>query len=176
MFAPAGDDLEYQTRHGDNYLHLAFIMEVDRDVMREANNLWRLQTLPAGQVLRIPLKWQGKYNDYQVQPGDTLKTFADRHTSTPWRIIRDNGLFWDEQLTPGTSLKVRPVPPKSTKVRPVPPKSTYVTHRVSSGDTLGALASRYRTSIRAIQAANNLGRGTLIRVGQRLRIPTRAVD
>jgi LysM repeat protein len=165
LFAPAGDDLEYQTRHGDNYLHLAFIMEVDRDVMREANNLWRIQTLPAGQVLRIPLKWKGKYNEYRVQPGDNLKTFAARHQSTPWRIIRDNGLFWDEQLTPGTSLKVRPVP--STP--------TYVTHRVSSGDTLAALASRYRTSIRAVQAANNMGRRTLIRVGQRLRIPTRAV-
>ncbi len=140
-------------------------MEVDRDVMREANNLWRIQTLPAGQVLRIPLKWKGKYNEYRVQPGDNLKTFAARHQSTPWRIIRDNGLFWDEQLTPGTSLKVRPVP--STP--------TYVTHRVSSGDTLAALASRYRTSIRAVQAANNMGRRTLIRVGQRLRIPTRAV-
>ena len=165
LFAPAGNDLEYQTRHGDNYLHLAFIMEVDRDVMREANNLWRIQTLPAGQVLRIPLKWKGKYNEYRVQPGDNLKTFAARHQSTPWRIIRDNGLFWDEQLTPGTSLKVRPVP--STPI--------YVTHRVSSGDTLGALASRYRTSIRAVQAANNMGRRTLIRVGQRLRIPTRSV-
>ena len=147
LLAPAGDDLEYRTRHGDNYLHLAFIMDVERDALREANDLWRLQTLPANQVLRIPLEWKGKYNDHRVRPGDDLKTFADRHKSAPWRIIRDNGLFWDEELIPGMVLKVRPVPPQPT----------YIMHRVSSGDTLGALAARYDTSVRAIQAANNMG-------------------
>ena len=60
------------------------------------------------------------------------------------------------------------------KVRPEAPKPTYITHRVASGDTLGALASRYGTTVRSIQAANNLGRNTMIRVGQQLRIPTRS--
>ena len=164
LFTPAGNDLAYRTRHGDNYLHLAFIFDVDRDTMRDANDLWRLQTLPADQVLRIPLEWKGKYNEHRVQPGETLKTVAEKHKSDPWRIVRDNNLFWDDQITPGMMLRVRPVPPKPT----------YITHRVSRGDTLGALATRYSTSIRAIQVANNMGRGTLIRIGQRLRIPTRA--
>ena len=79
------------------------------------------------------------------------------------RFVRDNGLFWDDHLTPGMALKVRPVPPKPT----------YITHRVARGETLGSLARRYGTSVRAIQAANTMGRGTLIRVGQSLRIPTR---
>ena len=163
LLVPLGDDLEYRTRHGDNYLHLAFILDVDRDEFRDANDLWRLQTLPAGQVLRIPLSWKGKYNEHRVQAGDDLAAVARKHKSTAWRIIRDNGLFWDERLAPGTLLKVRPVPPRPT----------YITHRVASGETLGALARRYSTSIRAIQTANSMGRGTLIRVGQRLRIPTR---
>ena len=164
LLTSMGNDLAYRTRHGDNYLHLAFIFDVDRDAMRDANGLWRLQTLPANQVLRIPLEWNAKYNEHRVQAGDTLKTVAETHKSNPWRIVRDNNLFWDEHLTPGMTLRVRPVPPKPT----------YLTHRVSSGDTLGALATRYRTSIRAIQVANNMGRRTMIRIGQRLRIPTRA--
>ena len=164
LLTPMGNDLAYRTRHGDNYLHLAFIFDVDRDAMRDANGLWRLQTLPANQLLRIPLEWKAKYNEHRVQAGDTLKTVAEKHKSNPWRIVRDNNLFWDEQLTPGMMLRVRPVPPKPT----------YLTHRVSSGDTLGALATRYRTSVRAIQVANNMGRRTMIRIGQRLRIPTRA--
>ena len=164
LLTPMGNDLAYRTRHGDNYLHLAFIFDVDRDAMRDANGLWRLQTLPANQVLRIPLEWKAKYNEHRVQAGDTLKTVAEKHKSNPWRIVRDNNLFWDEQLTPGMMLRVRPVPPKPT----------YLTHSVSSGDTLGALATRYRTSVRAIQVANNMGRRTMIRIGQRLRIPTRA--
>jgi len=42
-----------------------------------------------------------------------------------------------------------------------------LTHVVRRGDTLGALARRYRTNVREIQRLNNL-RGTNIRVGQRL--------
>jgi len=164
LFSPAGDDVEYTTRHGDNYFNLAFILDVPLETLRDANGLWRLQTLPAGQVLRIPLAWEGKYNEHEVGPGDTLHTVAEARKSLPWRIIRDNRLLWDEQLAPGMLLKVRPEAPQPT----------YVTHRVSSGDTLGGLADRYGTSIRAIQSANSLGRSTLIRVGQRLRIPSRS--
>ena len=54
-----------------------------------------------------------------------------------------------------------------------PPKRLYVYHRVRRGDTLSGLARRYRTSIRAIATANNVGRRGLIRVGQRLKIPVR---
>jgi len=166
LFTTRGDDLEYRTRRGDNYLHLAFILEVDRDEFRDMNDLWRLQTLPVGQMLRIPVSWTGKYNEHKVQPGEDLRSVAMSHQSTPWRIIRDNNLFWDEQLKPDTVLKVRPAPPKRT----------YVTHRVARGDTLGALARRYGISIRAIQTANNMGRRTVIQIGQNLRIPTRTDD
>ena len=62
-------------------------------------------------------------------------------------------MFWDETLRPGTVLKVRPSPPNPT----------YATHKVSRGDTLLGLASKYGTSVRAIQAANNMGRKTKIR-------------
>ena len=163
LLTSVGNDLEYRTRHGDNYLHLAFVLGIELDTLRDANNLWRLQTLPANQILRIPLKWNGKYNEHPVQPGENLKIVAEKHKSDPWRIIRDNNLFWNEDITSGMTLRVRPVPPKPT----------YLTHRVTRGDTLGQIATRYRTSVRAIQAANTMGRNTLIRIGQRLRIPTR---
>ncbi len=54
-----------------------------------------------------------------------------------------------------------------------PPKRQYAYHRVRRGETLSHLATRYRTSVRAIAAANNIRRQSYIRVGQRLRIPTR---
>ena len=164
LFSAIGDDVEYTTRHGDNYFNLAFTLGVDLNALRDANSLWRLQTLPAGQVLRMPLAWTEKYNEHRVEPGETLKTIADARKSQPWRIIRDNALFWDESIRPGMVLKVRPEAPKPT----------YITHRVASGDTLGALASHYGTSVSSIQAANNLGRNTTIRIGQQLRIPARS--
>ena len=54
-----------------------------------------------------------------------------------------------------------------------PPKRLYAYHRVRPGETLSHLADRYRTSIRAIAAANHISRRGFIRVGQRLKIPLR---
>ena len=163
LFVVDGDHLLYRARHGDNYLRLAFVLDVDLETLREQNGLWRLQTLPAGQVLRIPLKRTGKFNEYRVRGGDDLRKIAEEMSSTPWRIVRDNGL-WEDQVTSGTILKVRPEAPK-------PPRVAY---RVTRGDTLGRIAARHGTSVRAIQAANGLGRNTVIRIGQRLQIPSTA--
>ena len=163
LLEPYGTDhVVYQARIGDNYLHLAFALEVDLDDMRDLNGLWRLQTLPAGQRLQLPVDWEGEHTVYTVRSGDTLKSIADRLESSPWRIVRDNHLFDSEQVTPGMVLRVRPEQPRPT----------FVTHSVVSGDTLGALARRYGTTVRAIQQANTMGGRTLIRIGERLQIPT----
>lgn len=55
----------------------------------------------------------------------------------------------------------------------VAPKRLYAYHRVRPGETLSHLAGRYRTTVRAIAAANNIRRKSYIRVGQRLKVPLR---
>jgi membrane-bound lytic murein transglycosylase D len=57
-----------------------------------------------------------------------------------------------------------------------PPERQYAYHRVGRGETLSHLAERYRTSVRAIASTNNITRQSFIRVGQRLRIPTRGTQ
>ncbi|MEJ2535248.1 MAG: LysM peptidoglycan-binding domain-containing protein, partial [Gammaproteobacteria bacterium] len=59
-----------------------------------------------------------------------------------------------------------------------PPPGTWIAanrdgtrHVVSSGETLGSIASRYRVSLNRLREANNLN-GDLIRVGVELVIPT----
>jgi membrane-bound lytic murein transglycosylase D len=54
-----------------------------------------------------------------------------------------------------------------------PPKTNYVVHRVRRGETLSTIAIRYRTSIQRIMESNNLRRGKPLRIGQKLKIPTR---
>lgn len=53
-----------------------------------------------------------------------------------------------------------------------PPSPAYVVHRVVSGETLSTIANRYRTSVRAIMAMNNLSSGHFVRAGWKLKIPT----
>jgi LysM repeat protein len=83
------------------------------------------------------------------------------------------------------SLLVAPAPPvpltpslsqigsSSPAVTYAPPRPTYLYHKVKPGETLGQIAQKYRVSVRSIQQANGL-RGSFIRAGQTLRIPTRA--
>jgi|GEM_PF-1576932 len=63
--------------------------------------------------------------------------------------------------------------PHLLELNKIKPPVYYQMHRVRSGQTLGHLARRYGTSIRAIQQANNLS-GTLIRAGRTYRIPIRS--
>jgi len=55
-----------------------------------------------------------------------------------------------------------------------PPVPAYVIHRVRRGESLSVIAQRYRTSIRAIMAANNLKSKHYVKAGWRLKIPTKA--
>lgn len=54
-----------------------------------------------------------------------------------------------------------------------PPQVEYVVHRVRRGETLSLLALRYRTSINKILEVNNLRRGRLLSIGQRIKIPVK---
>ena len=55
-----------------------------------------------------------------------------------------------------------------------PPVPTHVVHRVRRGESLSTIARRYKTSIRAIMAANNLRRSHYIKAGWKLKIPVKA--
>lgn len=161
LFVADGTELQYTTRLGDNYFNIAFPLDVDLDALRQRNGLWHLQTLQAGVTLQIPLEWEADYSVHQVQPGETLEQIAATLKTEPWRVIRDNALFWGQAVADGMTLRVRKLPEK--------PK--FVVHRVSRGENLTMIARRYRTSVGTIQGVNNMGRRTMIRIGERLRIP-----
>ena len=161
LFEQRDGSVFYRARMGDNYFNVAFAFEIELDELREANELWHLQTLPAGMLLEIPLAWEGDHEVYRVGSGQTISDVAEALETSAWRVIRDNAI-WNERLRAGMVLRVRPEPEEPEFLR----------HRVRAGDTLIALASRYGTSVRVIQEANQLGNRTLIRIGQELLIPT----
>jgi LysM repeat protein len=160
FFTGEGGTARYQARIGDNYLKLAFTLDVDADRLRDANGLWRLESLVPGTMLSIPLDPPRQFTEYRVADGDGLDRIASRLSVDAWWIVRDNQL-WDEQVRTGTVLRIRQPPPKPA----------YQTHVVRSGDNLTAIGRRYGVTVAAIQSANQLGRRSLIRVGDRLRIP-----
>ena len=75
--------------------------------------------------------------------------------------------------TPGPALVPVPtlVTPKPTKVTPVTPAGVGGTHTVLRGESLSLVASREKVSIDDLAAANGLSRSSMLKEGQKLKIP-----
>lgn len=146
--------LQYRARIGDNYFNLAFAFGADLDQLRSSNELWRLQPLPPGMLLTIPLDTSNTFTEHRVQAGEDSGTVALRLRTNPWQLVRDNHL-WDQEVHAGMAIRARPTLALS---RPTFSPPTHRIHRVSRDENLTAIARRYGTTVTAIQRANSLGR------------------
>jgi len=109
-----------------------------------------------------------------------LKIVA-KHLGVPYEHLQDLNPALRRSCTPNRPYALR-VPKGKGQVlvasledMPVyrPPVPAYVMHKVRKGECLSLIARRYRTSVRAIMALNGLKRSSYIKVGWRLKIPTR---
>jgi LysM repeat protein len=121
-----GSHAHYTSRIGDSYLNVAHVFGVDLDAFRRENDLWRLQQLPVGLHLRIP-----------VSPNSPFRPFLQS-------VSRDSSHA-------GTVAKrKRQGAVSGAKTRDVR------THIVRPGETLTQIARRYQTTVRALMSANRL--------------------
>jgi LysM repeat protein len=105
---------------------------------------------------------------------------GDRSASASEPTIIDSpspsvGLQATAQPTPETTVAptkvpASPTPPATQQPTQAPASEAPQTYRVKEGDTLSSIATRFGTSVAAIQAANGLG-SDVINVGQVLVIP-----
>jgi LysM repeat protein len=117
---------------------------------------------------------------YTVVAGDTLATIAARFGTTPEAITQLNSLADPNALTLGQKLQIPGTAPAgqgasagaaagatTTTGTAAGGTSTYT---VQQGDTLGAIAKRFGTTVQAIVSANGLANADSIKVGQKLKI------
>lgn len=113
-----------------------------------------------------------------VQEGETLWAIAAHHGVSVETLVSANGLLSPDLLHPGQRLIIpadREMQSLSGSAAPpgaVVPAVSSVTHIVQPGDTLLAIAARYKVSVEAIVAANNIQDPDALRIGRRLAIPT----
>ena len=114
--------------------------------------------------------------DYAVAKGDTLTTIAKAHHVTLPALQAANPGVDSKHLKIGQKLVI----PAATTPAATAPTTSMVaadaggdTYTVKSGDTLTTIAKKHGTTIKALQAANNLTT-TKIKVGQKLKLPAAA--
>ncbi|WP_309128667.1 LysM peptidoglycan-binding domain-containing protein [Microbacterium sp.] len=109
---------------------------------------------------------------YTVKPGDTVSSIASRHGLRTVDVLSWNGLGWRSVIYPGQKLRLAASATTPTPA-PKPASSTSPaaqTHTVVRGDTVYAIARKYKTTVAAIVAANRLGAAAVIHPGQKLKV------
>lgn len=129
-------------------LHLGQVsstIDVSTDALRLLNPQYKLDVIPATNK---------QYT--LILPANRVTEYITRQDS----IIAKDSLYLKEYLNPGAVAK------KMTE-------STTIYYRVKKGDTLGAIAKRYRVTVKQLMTWNKIRSANSLSIGQRLRIEKR---
>jgi nucleoid-associated protein YgaU len=134
-----------------------------------------LRTAPQTQTVTGPYNSRGDYvEDWVDQPDKWYRPPAPGTPSKPNTTIVSNTRPLPEPHIPLIETTSPPpivrTSPTTVKPKPKPKPPAVVRHTVKRGDTLSSIAKRYKTTVSKIQTANGI-RGSVIRVGQNLKIP-----
>jgi LysM repeat protein len=185
----SGECKYYRVKKGDSLWKIAKRHGISVSSLREANPSVG-KTIKPGQRICIPVKpsvsvKKSKKKEsyrlvtYRVKKGDTLISIAKKFGTSYKEIMRVNNLK-SPNIRVGQKLKVPSKARGDTRAKSTAKRdyskhsSSYKIYRVRKGDSLGKIAKRFGVSVKAIKRANNI-RGNLIRVGQKLKIPTKEV-
>jgi membrane-bound lytic murein transglycosylase D len=167
---------------------LARLADTDAELIRQMNPQLRRGATPPGAVtdVRVPAG-RGEATSiayaalpasdrmviarHQVAKGETLGTIARNYGVTSTVLARANGLDVKSTLKSGQEIVVPAVLAPAVVVDGN--RTHAVTYRVQRGDTLSAIAGRYRTSATAIAQASGISLHSSLRVGQRLVVPAK---
>jgi membrane-bound lytic murein transglycosylase D len=118
------------------------------------------------------------YDTIDVEDAVDLRVLAECAGTDLETMKLLNPALRRQQTPPGRTTEVRvPVGTGSATLAelaevPKDKRILYAHHVVKRGDTLWQISQAYHVSIGAIQTANGMGRRTLLRPGQALKIPT----
>lgn len=115
---------------------------------------------------------QKAYLHHRIKPGESLSNIAERYKVPVRQIMQENNIKSAHRIRAGHVIKI---PGRNSQgIAVLRPNSTdpkeCLTYTVRQGDTLWAIANRFKTSTHILISANQLS-GSTLRIGQKLRIP-----
>jgi len=187
-----GSHLHFETRFLGQAINPAEIIDFTNGVPHK--DLYVFQNVKInGRKSNIYTSSDDRMAYHRVKSGDTLGKIARIYGTSINEICRLNGIKSTTTLRIGQSLRVNASAEKATKSAPVQQKTTVkatqtavasaqnantsgsseqrepVYHKIQSGDTLGAIAMKYGTSIEKLCQLNGISRTTILRLGRNIR-------
>ncbi len=185
-----------KVRAGESWESLARDLRVALSLLRLYNPMLAKRFLQKGstvvyptEVPAAPVGLEKTSAAYVVRIGDTPELLANVFHVDPQTFRQNHQLWHLHPLPVGKKISLPTIPVAAPDRRlktagPPPPRTpsaagrragrkkngTDLRYTVRRGDSLGKIARRYRTTVRALRVANSL-RGTQINTGAVLRIP-----
>lgn len=156
----------YVIEAGDTPIAVAKKFDVSVEALLEFNNLEGRSAFRAGASITIPFPGEVSGKDYTVRPGDSIACIADHFGVSQDDLRRANGLGDKNVLRAGQELKIPEV------LRGGATRS----HEVKRGDTLSAVAQKYKVELTALVQVNKIDDGEPLRPGRVLIIPDAPTD
>lgn len=180
----------YTVKPGDVLSVIAQRQGVSLALLRKVNGVTS-DTIRPGQALFLPTV-------HEVKPGDALGTIAEHYGVTLSELYRHNDLHEKSVLKVGQQLTIvgavraqsgtaqrdegrtssdhppakgAPSDKPVEKVEPTRPEVETYEHEVRANEVLSIIAARYSVSTKQLCEINQLRDASLIRLGQRLKIP-----
>ena len=190
-FSPAlivGQDA-FQVHHvqaGETLFKIALRYGVDMNLLAEANNIFDLRRIYAGQELIIPgTDPGGSYTDDEVinalvastptihviQRGETFNSIAQQYGISPTQLLQANNIQNPNRILAGQTLNIWTAETGGASASTVADNEPSVVHVVQRGEYLSQIAARYEVSWPIIATANNLTVPDQLYAGQELIIP-----
>lgn len=176
LVIPGGNEHYYTVQPGDSLYFIAQAKAVTVQQLKIANQLsgdeiWVGQQL----VIPKPAESSSSSSQYTVVPGDSLYLIAQRYGTSVDKLMSINNLtnhnlYVGQVLTlsAGNTPVPAPAPANPNTGWQLPQGVTL--HYVQSGDSLGSIAQKYRSSVDAVLKTNRL-KGELITPGMPLFVP-----
>lgn len=104
---------------------------------------------------------------HMVKKGETLSSIARKYHTTIAKVRQLNGLKKSDLIKFGKVLKV----PTNTYTAKADTPTVSTKYVIKRGDTLSAIARKYRTTITKLRKTNGLKKSEFIKIGQVLKVP-----
>ncbi len=152
---------------------VATLVRLNRITVADRLQVGEVLVVPSAPTVRPPAPPKPPTTvSYTVKAGDTLWDIATRTRTTVAALLAANHLADDAVIVPGQVLLVpAKTLPRVPQRQPRPPVAPVAVHVVKAGETVTSIAARYRLTVAAVLTANRLDLDSVIRPGQKLKLP-----
>lgn len=183
------DHFYYRVRRGDTLGHIARRHRTSVGAIRRLNNMGRRTMIRVGQRIKVPER--GGYKQvlasnetsteetatrsinsdatyHTVRRGENLTLISKKYGVSVQQLKKLNQLNRQAILRVGQRLKLREEDANSPNNQSSHGETSHI---VKSGENLTLISNKYKVSVQALKKTNNIGRRSILRVGQKLTVP-----